>query len=115
MLNKVHILKAAPQEHLGAICFSKFGTKASIRLDTGEIYNLKCTNVLIAKWKICQHEKELVNYSGNNTSGNISAIVSHKLLLLTGLYASIFQWRKFILLVIVFVPIIVILGRTLHY
>ncbi len=115
LLNKVHILKAGTQDHLGNIRFSRFGTRASIILDIGEAYNLRCANILTLKWKIYQQKKELINYSGNNTSGNISTAVPHKLLLLTGLYASIFQWRKFIFLIIVFIPIIVILGRTLHY
>jgi len=115
MLKKIHIIDAGTQNHLGDICFSRLGTQATINLNAEESYRLKCENVFIARWTISRSQEELINYSGNNNRGNIRTAIPHKLLLITGLYASIFQWRKFAFFVAIFIPLLVIFSRTVHY
>ena len=114
MLRKIQIIDADTKSRLGDICFSRLGTKATINLNVEETYCLKCENVFIARWTISRNQEELINYSGNNTRGNIRTAIPHKLLLITGLYASIFQWKKFVIFVTIFISLLVIFSRTIH-
>lgn len=113
LLRKVEITDAASQEKLGKICFTGAGITGTIILNTKEAFQLRCINILAARWAISQRGHDLITYTGNHMQGKIKAENADQLLLLAGLYASIFQWRKILLLLIILVPLVVIFLRTI--
>jgi len=113
LLRKIDILDARTMEQLGEIYFMGIGIKGIIALNSKETFQLRCENILTARWTISRSRQELITYTGNHISGKIRATVPDQLLLVAGLYASIFQWRKLGLLIIIFVPLILILIRTI--
>ncbi len=113
LLKEIDILDANTMAQVGKIHFIGVGIKGVIILDAKETYQLRCDNLFTARWTISHNRQELITYTGNYMQGRIKANFSNQVLLLAGLYASIFQWRKLAFLLIIFVPLIIILLRTL--
>lgn len=113
LLRKIEILDAATLNQLGKICFIGFGVKGVIILSSKETFQLRCKNIFTDRWTISRNREELITYSGNHMKGKIQANMSDQMVLLAGLYASIFQWRKTALLIIILIPMIVVLIRTI--
>jgi hypothetical protein len=112
-LKEIDILDANTMAQVGKIHFIGVGIKGVIILDAKETYQLRCDNLFTARWTISHNRQELISYTGNFVQGKIKADFPNQVLLLAGLYAGIFQWRKLALLLIILVPLIIILLRTI--
>ncbi len=113
MLRKIEISDAATLNQLGEICFIGFGINGIIILKSKEAFQLRCKNIFTDLWTISRSREDLITYTGNHMRGKIQSDLSNQMVLLAGLYASIFQWRKIVLLIIVLLPVIVVLIRTI--
>lgn len=113
LLKEIDILDANTMEPIGKIRFIGVGIKGIILLDAKDTYQLRCDNLFAARWTVSHHRQELISYIGNYVQGKIKADFPNQVLLLAGLYAGIFQWRKLVFLLIILVPLIIILLRTI--
>lgn len=113
LLRKIDILDAGTLNQVGRIYFMGIGIKGVIILNSKETFQLRCENILTARWTISRNRKELIIYTGNHVRGKIQVDFPNQLLLAAGLYSSIFQWRKAALLIVIFVPLILIIIRTI--
>lgn len=113
LLHKIDIYDSATMERTGKIYFKGWGIRGVITINTGESFQLRCSNLFTGHWAILRNHREILVYTGNYMEGHIRTDLSHPVLVLAGLYASIFQWRKLILLLIIIIPLILILIRTL--
>jgi hypothetical protein len=112
LLKEIDILDANSMEQVGKIYFIGVGIKGVIILNAKDTYQLRCDNLFTARWTISHNRQEVITYTGNHMRGKIKTNFSNQVLLLAGLYAGIFQWRKLAFLLIIFVPLIVIFLRT---
>jgi hypothetical protein len=113
LLRKIEIIDANTMGQVGKIYFVGIGIKGVIVLDAKDTFQLRCNNLLTARWTISHNRQELITYTGNYMKGKIKADSPNQILLLAGLYASIFQWRKAAFLLIILIPLILILIRTI--
>lgn len=113
LLREIDILDANTMDQIGKIHFIGAGVKGVITINTKETYQLRCDNLFTPRWTISRNHQEQIIYTGNYMRGKIKADFSSPVLLLAGLYAGIFQWRKLALLLIILIPLIVILLRTI--
>lgn len=113
LLRKIEISDAGTRRLLGVIYFMGLGIHGVILLNSKETFQLRCKNVFAGRWTISRSRRELITYTGNHMKGKIQSDWPDHTVLLAGLYAGIFQWRKFILLIIILIPLIVIFIRTI--
>lgn len=113
LLRRIEILDAGTMDQVGKIYFIGIGIKGIINLGGNETFQLRCKNLFTACWTISHNHQEVITYTGNYMRGKIKVDFSNPILLLAGLYASIFQWRKLAALIIILVPLILILLRTI--
>jgi hypothetical protein len=113
LLRKIDILDAGTMALIGKIHFIGLGIKGVIVLGPKDTFQLRCNNLFTARWTISHNRQELITYTGNQMRGKIKTEYPDPVLLLAGLYASIFQWRKLNLLLIILIPLILILIRTI--
>lgn len=113
LFRKITILDSDTMTPVGKINFVGIGVQGVISLGPKDTFQLRCNNILTTRWTISYNRKEVISYNGNFMEGLIKADFHNPVLILAGLYASIFQWRKAGFLIIILVPIILILIRTL--
>ncbi|MGE4587061.1 MAG: hypothetical protein AB7D05_06935 [Mangrovibacterium sp.] len=111
--SRVTVLDASTLEQLAEIRFTGNGLNGVLSLEQGENYRLHCTNPFATRWIISFREKEQISYTGNPFRGCIRTRIDNPMLIVTGLYAGILQWRKITLLIIILIPLTLILIRTL--
>ncbi|RZL47156.1 MAG: hypothetical protein EOP00_12785 [Pedobacter sp.] len=95
-------------ELIGTITYNDWKTKATITLNSGEIYTCDFVNAWHSKWTITNFSDKQIHYDSSTSSGNALANTDDELMLLIGFYVREHFTKMFMLLIfiVVFIPII---------
>jgi len=100
------IINAGTGEHLGQIRYNTWMTRADISLE-GKKFLWKYDNSWQTRWSITMEDGMQIRYSGNEIKGRIEGLTDNPAALLTGLFATTYNWQ--ITLIVIFVPLFIIL------
>jgi hypothetical protein len=100
------IIDCSDNKIIGQIDFSNWMTKAVITIN-GKKINWKYDNSWSTRWSLFDADGIIATFSGSTTKGFIDTNIDDGLLILSGLFVTNFYWQMsfFIILIIVFIPI----------
>ncbi len=91
---------------LGRITYNAWGNKATLTI-SGIIYTWKYLNTWGTKWILSDSNGNILNYSGSNSNGVISAGSFNEVIIVSGLFIRDYFWQMVVLVFIALIPVFI--------
>lgn len=98
-------------ELIGTITYDSWQTKATIKMESGEVFGWSFTSSWLNNWLITDFKEKKISYHSQSANGTINSSTTDESILLTGIFIREFYARILIFCLILFlVPAILRIG-----